>query len=316
MEPAGERRQKHHGDQQPEDELDGGLEFAHGWGARLGTPRSRGKRAPAAGRIRAGHRPTRRAIPCGCAGPSSTIDMRHAAQGEVDREQRGEGGPHSGAPALPGEQTMADKKTTSFMRSLCMGEIEEDILLPFPEMAEGEKETLGQVLASVRAAARRPREGLPRVGRRGRDARRLPRGAAPVRPLRPRHPRGRTAASASAPPPTRGCCRRSPPTTARWRSPWARTAPSACAACSSSAPTSRRRAGCPKLATGEMIAAFCLTEPGAGSDAAAISTTARARRRRLDPERREALDHQRRHRRASSPSSPRPGRAVEGQGGS
>jgi len=30
----------------------------------------------------------------------------------------------------------------------------------------------------------------------------------------------------------------------------------------------------PKLATGEMIAAFCLTEPGAGSDAASIKTSA------------------------------------------
>ncbi len=30
----------------------------------------------------------------------------------------------------------------------------------------------------------------------------------------------------------------------------------------------------PKLATGEMLAAFCLTEPGAGSDAASIKTTA------------------------------------------
>lgn len=30
----------------------------------------------------------------------------------------------------------------------------------------------------------------------------------------------------------------------------------------------------PKLATGEMIAAFCLTEPGAGSDAASLKTTA------------------------------------------
>ena len=30
----------------------------------------------------------------------------------------------------------------------------------------------------------------------------------------------------------------------------------------------------PKLASGEMIAAFCLTEPGAGSDAASIKTTA------------------------------------------
>jgi len=31
---------------------------------------------------------------------------------------------------------------------------------------------------------------------------------------------------------------------------------------------------CPRLATGEMIAAFCLTEPGAGSDAASIKSTA------------------------------------------
>ena len=54
----------------------------------------------------------------------------------------------------------------------------------------------------------------------------------------------------------------------------------------------------PRLATGEMIAAFCLTEPGAGSDAAAIRTAAqRNAGRQLDPERREALDHQRRHRR-------------------
>ena len=30
----------------------------------------------------------------------------------------------------------------------------------------------------------------------------------------------------------------------------------------------------PKLATGELIAAFCLTEPGSGSDAASIKTTA------------------------------------------
>ena len=30
----------------------------------------------------------------------------------------------------------------------------------------------------------------------------------------------------------------------------------------------------PRLASGEMIAAFCLTEPGAGSDAAAVKTTA------------------------------------------
>ena len=45
---------------------------------------------------------------------------------------------------------MVDKKTASFMRSLCLGEIEEEIVLPFPEMKKAEKETLEQVLASVR----------------------------------------------------------------------------------------------------------------------------------------------------------------------
>src|SRR2546427_3430463 len=37
----------------------------------------------------------------------------------------------------------------------------------------------------------------------------------------------------------------------------------------------QKRRWLPKLATGEMIAAFCLTEPGSGSDAFSIKTTAR-----------------------------------------
>ena len=45
---------------------------------------------------------------------------------------------------------MPDKKTASYVQSLCMGEIEQEIIVPFPEMDPGEKETLGQVLASVR----------------------------------------------------------------------------------------------------------------------------------------------------------------------
>jgi len=44
-----------------------------------------------------------------------------------------------------------DRKTASFVQSLCMGEIEDEILVPFPEMKRAEKETLGQVLASVRS---------------------------------------------------------------------------------------------------------------------------------------------------------------------
>ncbi len=49
----------------------------------------------------------------------------------------------------------------------------------------------------------------------------------------------------------------------------------------------------PRLATGELIASFALTEPEAGSDAASLRTTARARRRPLRPQRHQALHHQR-----------------------
>ena len=45
---------------------------------------------------------------------------------------------------------MADKATTSFMRSLCMGTIEEDVLLPFPVMSEKEGETLRAIFDSLK----------------------------------------------------------------------------------------------------------------------------------------------------------------------
>src|SRR5688572_497570 len=35
------------------------------------------------------------------------------------------------------------------MRSLCLGEIEEEIIIPFPEISEHEKETLRTVTASI-----------------------------------------------------------------------------------------------------------------------------------------------------------------------
>ena len=44
---------------------------------------------------------------------------------------------------------MVDKDTASFMRSLCMGQIEEDIILPFPEVPEAERETLVGVISSL-----------------------------------------------------------------------------------------------------------------------------------------------------------------------
>ena len=56
--------------------------------------------------------------------------------------------------------------------------------------------------------------------------------------------------------------RRSPATTARSRSPWPATTGSAPATSASSATTLRSSATCPKLATGEWLGAWGLTEPG------------------------------------------------------
>ena len=64
----------------------------------------------------------------------------------------------------------------------------------------------------------------------------------------------------------------------------------------------------PKLTSGEILGAFGLTEPEAGSDAGNVRTRAVAGRRRVDDQRHQAVHHQRRHRHlaASSASPPRP----------
>ena len=44
---------------------------------------------------------------------------------------------------------MADKETTSFMRSLCMGRVEQDVIFPFPTVSEAEKETLADITGAL-----------------------------------------------------------------------------------------------------------------------------------------------------------------------
>ena len=44
---------------------------------------------------------------------------------------------------------MPDKETTCFMRSLCMGQIEQDVLFPFPALTADEKETLHEIAGAV-----------------------------------------------------------------------------------------------------------------------------------------------------------------------
>lgn len=45
--------------------------------------------------------------------------------------------------------TKIDKKNSSFMRSLCMGKILEDLIVPFPVMKKAEAESLRTIFDSL-----------------------------------------------------------------------------------------------------------------------------------------------------------------------
>src|SRR5512139_4012970 len=154
-----------------------------------------------------------------------------------------------------------------------MGEIEEEIIVPFPEMAEGEKETLGQVLASVRqllngrekefrewdVKAEMPGAFIDELRQFGLFGLVIPEAHGGIG-------FGSTAYS------------RVLQEIAKFDGSVALTV----GAHSSIGmrglllfgTDAQKARWLPKLTTGEMIAAFCLTEPGAGSDAAGIKTTA------------------------------------------
>lgn len=166
-----------------------------------------------------------------------------------------------------------DKQNASFMRSLCMGQIEEDILLPFPEIPTSEKETLRGVITSLEQLFK-PRESEFKQWDKAGE---FPLGF--VDELRqfglfgfviPEEHGGLGFGSA-----------------AYSRALQEVSKYDASVAVTIGAHSSigmrglllfgteeQRRTYYGKLATGEMIAAFCLTEPGSGSDAASIKTTA------------------------------------------
>ncbi len=167
---------------------------------------------------------------------------------------------------------MADK-TSSFMRALCMGRIEEDIIFPFPEMRAEERETLQTILDAIDGLLERHEQEFRTWDEKGH----LP--DAMIEELRefglfglviPEQFGGSGLGNAAY--------SRALQQVARHDASVAVTI----GAHSSIGMrglllfgTDRQKARwLPKLATGEMIAAFCLTEPGAGSDAASIKTTA------------------------------------------
>jgi acyl-CoA dehydrogenase family protein 9 len=168
---------------------------------------------------------------------------------------------------------VVDKKTVSFMRSLCMGQIEEDVILPFPTIPETEKETLHGVFASLEQLLGPHQEDFRHWDRAGEFppefVEELKSGGLFAFVIPEEH--GGLAFGSSA-------YSRALQQVAQY---------DASVAVTVGAHSSIGMRGLllfgndeqkarymPKLATGEMIAAFCLTEPGAGSDAASIKTSA------------------------------------------
>lgn len=168
---------------------------------------------------------------------------------------------------------MADKETTSFMRSLCMGRIQEDVIFPFPTVSEAEKETLGDIRGAL--------EGL--LGPREEDFFKWD--AAGEMPLEFIDELKEFGMFGLVIPEEQGGMGLGNMAYSRTLQEVAKY--DASVAVTIGAHSSIGMRGLllfgtddqkeryyEKLASGEMIAAYCLTEPGAGSDAAAIATTA------------------------------------------
>jgi len=168
---------------------------------------------------------------------------------------------------------MIDKKTASFMRSLCFGKIEEDMLFPFPKMKHEEKDALKTIFDSLGSwlknkdadfrkwdkAGELPKDFLEEMKAFGLFSLIIPESY------------GGLGFSSTA-------YSRTLQELSRYDSSVAITA-GAHSSIGMKALTlfgtdDQKQKYLPKLATGEMIAAFCLTEPSAGSDAAGIKTKA------------------------------------------
>jgi alkylation response protein AidB-like acyl-CoA dehydrogenase len=164
-------------------------------------------------------------------------------------------------------------KSLSFIRSLCAGEIEQSVLFPYPRMAAEERETVGDVVDAIDSLL----EGRDEEFRRWDDAAEMP--PAFIQELREFGLFGLIV------PADHGGMGFGNMAYSRALQQVARH--DASVAVTIGAHSSIGMRGLKlfgtdeqkaryydRLASGEMIAAFCLTEPNAGSDAASIRTTA------------------------------------------
>ena len=168
---------------------------------------------------------------------------------------------------------MPANKKMSFMRSLCMGQIEEEILTPYPTIKEADKETLKTICASLESWLKPKEQEFRKWDRKGELP---PEILQEMRELGlfsliiPEEHGGMGFGSAAY--------SRAIQELSKYDGSIAITA----GAHSSIGmrglllfgTDEQKKKYFPKLATGEMIAAFCLTEPGAGSDAGSIKTKA------------------------------------------
>ena len=168
---------------------------------------------------------------------------------------------------------MSDKLVTSFMRSLCMGQIEQDVIFPFPTLKDDQKELLHEItdaldsLLAPRAeefrewdvAGEMPEEFINELKEFGLFGLIIPEAYGGMALGNMAYSRtlqevGRYDASVAV-------------TIGAHSSIGMR-------GLLLFGSEEQKERYLPELASGEMIAAFCLTEAGAGSDAAALKTTA------------------------------------------
>ena len=182
----------------------------------------------------------------------------------------------------------------SFTRGLFLGELREDLVFPFPELAPADKESLTAVLDSFRAwaAATVDTARLDREGRFGDDVRA---GMAELGMMGLNIPEeyGGFGASALLFSRVFGEVGTIDASLAVY---FGAHQSIGCKGITLFGTDDQKRRWLTRCATGELIAAFCLTESGSGSDAQAMRATATPGRRRhpLPVERREDLDLQRR----------------------
>jgi len=168
---------------------------------------------------------------------------------------------------------VADKLTSSFMRSLCMGQIEQDVLFPFPTLPADQQALLHEIAAAL--------EDL--LGPRAEDFRQWDvDGDLPADFLQELKDFGLFGLIIPEEHGGMGLGNMAYSRTLQEVGRYDASVAVTIGAHSSIGmrglllfgSDEQKSRYMPQLASGEMIAAFCLTEPGAGSDAAAIKTTA------------------------------------------